>query len=110
MYYVRKKLEVSAAHKLNLNYDSPCCNAHGHNWMITVYCKSENLNKNGMVIDFKEIRKRIHDLMDHKYLNDVFEFNPTAENIAKWIVTTLPYCYRADVEESKNNWASYEEK
>ena len=109
MYYVRKELEVSAAHKLELDYESPCTNTHGHNWKITVFCKSDEVNQNGMVIDFKEIKKSVHVVMDHKYLNDVFDFNPTAENIAKWIVDSIPCCYRADVEESSNNWAAYEE-
>lgn len=109
MYYVRKTMEVSAAHKLELDYESPCTNTHGHNWKITVFCKSDEVNQNGMVIDFKEIKKYIHDIMDHKYLNHVFTFNPTAENIAKWIVESIPCCYRAEVEESSNNWAAYEE-
>ena len=109
MYYVRKTMEVSAAHKLELDYESPCTNTHGHNWKITVFCKSDEVNQNGMVIDFKEIKKSVHAAMDHKYLNDVFDFNPTAENIAKWIVDSIPCCYRAEVEESSNNWAAYEE-
>ena len=109
MYYVRKELEVSAAHKLELDYESPCTNTHGHNWKITVFCKSDEVNQNGMVIDFKEIKKSVYAVMDHKYLNDVFDFNPTAENIAKWIVDSIPCCYRAEVEESSNNWAAYEE-
>nr|DAE87698.1 MAG TPA: 6-pyruvoyl tetrahydropterin synthase [Caudoviricetes sp.] len=109
MYYVRKELEVSAAHKLELDYESRCTNMHGHNWKITVFCKSDEVNQNGMVIDFKEIKKSVHAVMDHKYLNDVFDFNPTAENIAKWVVDSIPCCYRAEVEESSNNWAAYEE-
>ena len=32
----------------------------------------------------------------------------TAENIAKWIVDTVPHCYKATVVESENNEASYE--
>lgn len=110
MYYVKKTLEISAAHKLELDYDSPCANLHGHNWKITVFCKSDHVNTNGMVIDFKEIKCRIHDLLDHRYLNDILPFNPTAENIAYWIVQKLPYCYRAEVEESTHNWAAYEDE
>jgi 6-pyruvoyltetrahydropterin/6-carboxytetrahydropterin synthase len=108
MFYIKKKLEISAAHKLDLNYDSPCQNIHGHNWIITVYCKSNLLNNNGMVIDFKEIKDLINDKLDHKNLNLSLNFNPTAENIAKWIVENIPYCYKAKVKESKNNEAIYE--
>ena len=47
--------------------------------------------------------------MDHKNLNEVFDFNPTAENIATWIKNELgDKCYKVSVEESKNNLAVYE--
>lgn len=107
MYYVSKRLEISASHKLNLDYPSKCTNIHGHNWIITVHCRAESLDENGMVTDFTHIKERIREKLDHRLLNDVFDFNPTAENIAKWIVDTVPNCYRADVQESEGNVASY---
>ena len=108
MYYIKKRLEVSASHKLNLSYESKCQNLHGHNWIIYVYCKGEKLNQDGMLLDFTHIKKNIHEKLDHKNLNEVLDFNPTAENIAKWIVDTLPLCYKATVIESENNEATYE--
>ena len=44
MYEVRKRLEISAAHKLTLDYPSKCTNLHGHNWIIDVYLRSEKLD------------------------------------------------------------------
>lgn len=108
MYYLKKTLEVSASHILALDYDSPCNFMHGHNWIITVYCRRVDLNKNGMIVDFKTIKKIIHETMDHKYLNEVFPFNPTAENIAEWIARHVPYCYKVTVQESTNNEVTYE--
>lgn len=109
MYYVRKKLEVSAAHNLKLDYESKCEGLHGHNWNIVICLKSEELDSNGMVMDFTIIKKKIMEKMDHKYLNEVFDFNPTAENIARWIKDELgEKCYRVEVEESENNLAIYE--
>ena len=46
--------------------------------------------------------------MDHKNLNDMFDFNPTAENIARWICDNVPFCYRVEVEENFGNTAIYE--
>lgn len=108
MFYVKKRLEISASHSLNLNYESKCSNLHGHNWIIQIFCKNEILNNNGMVIDFTYIKKMITEKLDHKNLNEIFNFNPTAENIAKWIVETIPCCYKAIVQESENNEATYE--
>lgn len=47
--------------------------------------------------------------MDHQNINEVLPFNPTAENIAKWIVDQFPECYKAQVQESEGNIAIYEE-
>jgi 6-pyruvoyltetrahydropterin/6-carboxytetrahydropterin synthase len=108
MYYVKKTIEISAAHYLNLNYESKCKDWHGHNWIITVYCKAEELNENGMVTDFTTINVEIKQKLDHKVLNEVFAFNPTAENIAKWIVDNVQNCYKVEVQESTGNIAIYE--
>lgn len=108
MYFVKKRLEIAGSHHLKLDYESKCSNLHGHNWIITVYCKSETLDNNGMVIDFTHIKKAVSDKLDHQNLNEIFDFNPTAENIAKWICDNVPKCYKVDVQESEGNTATYE--
>ena len=108
MYYVSKRIEISACHSLKLSYESKCTNMHGHNWIITVYCKAEELNQNGMVVDFTHIKERIHGYLDHGNLNELLPFNPTAENIARWVVDQIPQCYKASVQESEGNIAIYE--
>lgn len=40
MYYVKKRLEISASHQLHLSYESKCENLHGHNKTSTIYCRS----------------------------------------------------------------------
>lgn len=109
MYTVIKEFEISAAHKLKLHYDSPCTSLHGHNWKIKVTCRSYELNRNGMVIDFKLVKKELQNRLDHKCLNEVLNFNPTAENIAKWIYEETPYCVKVEVQESEGNVAIYEQ-
>lgn len=107
MYYIKKTIEISGAHRLELDYESKCTSLHGHNWTITVYCKSKELDRNGMIIDFSEIKRLISDTLDHKVLNDVLHCNPTAENLARWCCDRVPKCYRVDVQESSGNIATY---
>lgn len=108
MYYVKKTFDFSAAHRLCLDYESPCTRLHGHNWKVTVECKAGALDSNGMVVDFTVIKRTVIDRLDHRVLNEQLDFNPTAENIARWIVDTVPKCFRATVEESDGNTAIYE--
>lgn len=108
MYFVKKTFEISAAHRLCLDYESRCSELHGHNWKVMVECRAENLDKNGMVTDFSHIKRMVLDKLDHRLLNDVLPFNPTAENLARWIVESVPNCFRASVEESEGNIAVYE--
>ena len=108
MYYVTKHIEVSGAHRLELDYPSKCTQLHGHNWLITVHCKSAELNANGMVVDFTIIKQMIKERLDHKVLNDVLPCNPTAENIARWVCEQIPHCYKVEVQENRGNVAIYE--
>lgn len=112
MYKTKTTFTISAAHKLNLDYDSPCSHFHGHNWVITVYCQSDKLNKNDMLIDFKQIKDLVKNKIDHKAVNDAMDENPTAENMAReicrWINDISPVCYKVDVQETEGNIASYE--
>ena len=108
MYTVIKRLEVSAAHSLNLSYSSNCENLHGHNWVITVYCRSAELNADGMVVDFSHIKKAVKEKLDHQNLNEVLPFTTTAENIARWVCEQVPHCFKVEVQESESNTAIYE--
>lgn len=108
LYYIKKRFEISAAHRLNLSYESKCTVLHGHNWIVTVECKSPTLNVDGMVIDFTHIKDKVLSMLDHKIINDVVDFNPTAENLACWIARQIPNCFRCEVQESEGNIAAYE--
>lgn len=107
MYFVTKRMEIAGCHSLRLSYPSKCSRRHGHNWIVTVHCRASELNADGMVEDFSLIKERIENTLDHQDFNEVLPFNPTAENIARWICDTIPTAYRVDVQESEGNTASY---
>ena len=110
MYYVEKRIEVAMAHRLCLTYEIKCSHLHGHNAVVTVYCKSETLNENGMVVDFSTVKNIVKGLLDHQYVNDKVDFNPTAENLARWICEQVPNCYKVTFQESRDNIATYEKE
>lgn len=104
MYRVCKRIEIAGAHRLALPYASACTRLHGHNWVIEVTCETEELNNEGMVIDFSKIKSVVGNL-DH---DDIGQFvkQPTAEHIARWIAETLgPICTQVMVQESEGNRA-----
>ena len=94
MYTLTTMVEFSSAHTL-VGHSGPCKKMHGHNWKVEVEITGEKLDKIGMVVDFKEIRKAtslVVDELDHEFLNNLEPFsedNPTAENIARYIFTKL---------------------
>ena len=102
MFTVIKRMEISASHKLVLPYRSKCASLHGHNWIIM------RLNSEGMVVDFTRIKEVVTEKLDHQNLNEVLPFNPTAENIARWVCKQIPQCYKVEVQESEGNIVIYE--
>ena len=122
LYTVSKRMEIAAAHQLDLPYESKCRNLHGHNYIVHVYCKSEELNSEKMVVDFAKIKNLIQEPLDHHYLNDIIEGNPTAENMTDWIMNIVNdfmktddigannsgICYKVTVQESEGNIATLE--
>ncbi len=101
-------MEIAGSHQLSLPYPSKCSRLHGHNWVITLHCKAKELNADGMVFDFSEAKERIRSYLDHGNFNELLPFNPTAENIARWVCDQVPTCYKVEVRESENNVAVYE--
>ena len=118
MYTVEVSDRISAAHCL-LGYDGECARLHGHNFEIAVVLKKESLNSFGMVADFKEIKKRLREILsrfDHQNLNDIPPFDkilPTSENIASFIYrelkSSLPQLVEVRVSEQKGSLATYSE-
>jgi 6-pyruvoyltetrahydropterin/6-carboxytetrahydropterin synthase len=106
---VTKEFSFEMAHALQ-NYDGPCRNVHGHSYRLFVTLTGSPLNekghpKNGMVIDFMDIRnivgKEVLEVFDHSVtisgdyekkkletLKEAFEnirivaYQPTCENLA----------------------------
>jgi 6-pyruvoyltetrahydropterin/6-carboxytetrahydropterin synthase len=80
---LKVKSKFQAAHYLN-EYKGKCEKIHGHTFVVEVNIVVERLDKTGLGIDFTEIKTKLADILpDHTFLNDVYDFNPTAENLAR---------------------------
>lgn len=128
--------DISCGHRV-FQHESKCAHLHGHNYRVHFTCEAEKLDSIGRVIDFSDIKSRLcmwlEDEWDHKTLiweNDpwakvlpsidptivIVPFNPTAENIAQYLVEVvgpqqlqgtgikLVHC---DVEETRKCSASF---
>ena len=129
MYLLTCEASFDAAHFLT-NYDGKCHNIHGHRWRVVLNIKGEP--KNGMVVDFNEIKKELKaecDYFDHSFIVEkdsldktvfellskdflirVVDFRTTAENFAKYFfdkLSTKYDVYEVAVYETPNNCARY---
>ncbi|PIE03436.1 MAG: 6-carboxytetrahydropterin synthase QueD [Acidobacteria bacterium] len=90
MFELKIKKDFAGAHNLR-DYNGKCENLHGHNWVVYLYVQGEQQQKNGILVDFKTIKKCLNQILeelDHAYLNELpafKELNPSAENLAKHI-------------------------
>lgn len=106
MFTIRKQFKFEMAHQLKDSYSAACHeNLHGHSYVLELYFISQKTDKNGMVVDFGEVKDVIGDYVnswDHSLTMPVFfdkeyldmlaahtkkmritTYNPTAENMAK---------------------------
>lgn len=138
---VSKQFSFEMSHAL-FNYDGLCRNIHGHSYKLRVTIVGEPIQeienpKNGMVIDFSELKKLINknvvDQLDHSLMinaaaphrnlaelgemyerHHLVEFQPTTENlvvyIADQIQTILPsrvQLYSIRLYETTNSYAEW---
>lgn len=131
--------DICCGHRV-YGHENKCAHLHGHNYRFHFFLEPDKeLDKIGRVLDFSVIKSTLCDWLeenfDHKFLvwgNDpIYEtlrsidptgvvpvpFNPTAENIAKYIVEVIAPSLLADlnctltkcrVEETRKCAAIYE--
>jgi len=90
MFEVIIEETFAAGHALR-NYKGKCENVHGHNYRCQVTLEGAELDDIGLLVDFVELKRVVHavlDRMDHQWLNEFPPFdvlNPSAENMSRYI-------------------------
>lgn len=109
---LKVKDRFQAAHFLK-EYKGKCEKIHGHTFQVEVEVEVTKLDKTGIGIDFAVIKKKLSDILpDHSLLNDVYDFNPSAENLARHFYNQLRKQFpikKVTVWESEDASATYSE-
>jgi len=90
MFRLARTVAFEASHQLP-RHDGKCRRLHGHSWRVALVVEGDRLiadgTKAGMVVDYADlgrITKSLHDLLDHRHLNDLLD-NPTSERLAVFV-------------------------
>ena len=108
---IMRRIKFCAGHRL-LRHGGKCEHFHGHNYVADFFVQGETQDDVGRVLDFSELKKRvkgwIDEHWDHSFLihqdDDnarqalemvqpsrffVMPYNPTAENMAKYLLEEM---------------------
>lgn len=116
MFIIAREFSFCAAHQLTrVAEDHKCRRMHGHNYTGWIEVAGEALDARGFVVDFGEldlVQRYVKERWDHRYLNEVVDFEPTAENLAKHLCDLAyakwPGLARAvRIYENDRSWAEY---
>jgi 6-pyruvoyltetrahydropterin/6-carboxytetrahydropterin synthase len=89
MFELSVEREFCAAHAIVIDGEREP--VHGHNWRVSVAIEGEELDENGLLVDFHDLERRIDRIIepfDNADLNAQPPFderNPTAEHVAQHI-------------------------
>lgn len=101
MFEVTVEDTFAAGHALR-GYRGKCENPHGHNYKVRVTLAGQELDKAGLLLDFKDLRevmKNVIDRLDHQMINELEPFtilNPSAENLARYFYEETNHKLRRD--------------
>lgn len=116
MYTIKKEFHFSASHQLKQMPDGhPCARLHGHNYVVVLELRGEQLNPYGFVRDYLELKPfkdYIDDTLDHRHLNEVLgDACTTAERLARhlydWARARWSEVSAVSVSETPKTWAEY---
>ena len=108
---IMRRIKFCAGHRL-MNHGGKCENFHGHNYVADFFVQGDEQDDVGRVIDFSDLKRRVkgwldehwdHSFLIHKDDDNarralemvkphrifVMPYNPTAENMAKYLLEEM---------------------
>ncbi|MBB6671987.1 6-carboxytetrahydropterin synthase QueD [Cohnella nanjingensis] len=124
-YELNKDLQFAAAHYVPADAAGKCSRMHGHTYFVNVTIAGDELNAEGFLVNFAEIKQLIHDRFDHSVLNEheaYFQDDdpdryPTTEIVARTIAEIVqdgldrsdnkPRCVQVFLRETPTSYVVY---
>lgn len=76
---LHKEFDFCAAHNLPDPSASPCDQLHGHTYFVDLCIVGHDVDNLGMLVNFRDLKKLIHDRFDHQCINSI----PFQSHLAK---------------------------
>ena len=86
MYRLIKGIDIDFSHHVR-GHAGPCINIHGHTWRFEVILAAHELNEDGFVLDFKDLKTQVlqpcHRLLDHSLAVGEATWNESKTGLAQ---------------------------
>lgn len=96
-YELNKDMNFAAAHFIDHESAGKCQNVHGHTYFANVTIVGNELQDNGFLVNFQELKELVHGRYDHSLMNDNNDFNfeqPSTEVVAKSIYKNIEHALK----------------
>ena len=122
-FELNKDFNFSAAHYIPSDDAGKCMRTHGHTYFVNITIAGDELDHNGFLVNFSDLKKLIHDQFDHYLLNDLVQFkgkSPSTEIVAQTIYQMVqsylkdqknhPKCVQIYLRETPTSYVVYRPK
>lgn len=120
-YELNKDMNFAAAHAIKHPSAGKCQNIHGHTYFVNITVVGNELQDNGFLVNFQELKKIAHGKYDHTLMND-HDWNgeqPSTEVVARTIYKAVqealtkydnkPQVLQVIVRETPTTYVTYSE-
>ncbi|MDK8169994.1 6-carboxytetrahydropterin synthase QueD [Staphylococcus warneri] len=122
-FELNKDFNFSAAHYIPSEDAGKCMRTHGHTYFVNITIAGDELDQNGFLVNFSDLKKLIHEQFDHYLLNDLVQFkgkSPSTEIVAQTIYQMVqsylkdqknqPKCVQVYLRETPTSYVVYRPK